>query len=143
VDNFHTAYVLLSLYRISALIPELRSETFDAIARGSDYWLDNFFLGNGTPKYYDDAIYPIDIHAAAVAIAALCELSAIDKRMMPMARKTAEWTIAKMRDGDGYFYYQVRKNRTITTPFMRWGQAWMAYALSRLIESETENQNQN
>lgn len=136
VDNFHTAFVLLSLYRISAAIDELRSETFDAIRRGVDYWLNKFFLDDGTPKYYDNAVYPVDIHSAAAAIAAMCELKAIDDRMLPMARKTAEWTIANMRDDQCYFYYQKRKNRVVKTAFMRWGQAWMAYALARLIESD-------
>ena len=138
VDNFHTAYILLSLYRISNDIVDLRSETYDAIKNGSAFWLDNFFLDDGTPKYYDKAVYPIDIHSAAVAIAALCELNAVDDRMLPMARKTAEWTIENMLDPRGFFYYQRRKNRIIKTPFMRWGQAWMAYALARLIEREKD-----
>ncbi len=136
VDNFHTAYVLRSLYRISALIEDLRSETFDAINLGGGFWLNKFFLEDGTPKYYDQSVYPIDIHSAAVAISAMSELRAIDDRMLPMARRTAEWTITNMFDRDGFFYYQIRKKRAIKTPFMRWGQAWMAYALARLIESE-------
>jgi len=136
VDNFHTAYVLLSLYRISGEIDELRSETFDAINLGGGFWLNKFFLDDGTPKYYDKSVYPVDIHSAAVAISAMSELRAIDDRMLPIARKTAEWTITNMFDRDGFFYYQIRKKRAIKTPFMRWGQAWMAYALARLIESE-------
>ncbi len=136
VDNFHTAYILQSLYRISAWIPALRDEIGDVIRKGVAYWLDNFFLDDGTPKYYDKAVYPIDIHSAAVAIAALCELKELDHRMLPMAKKTAVWTIENMMDAEGYFYYQTRKNRIIKTPFLRWGQAWMAYALARLIEAE-------
>ncbi len=140
-DNFHTAYVLLSLYRISASVPDLRSETYEAIKRGADFWLDNLFLADGTPKYYENAVYPIDIHSAAVAIAALAELARIDDRMLPQARKTAGWTIANMLSPEGYFYYQIRSRRVVKTPFMRWGQAWMAYALARLIEAESENGN--
>ena len=136
VDNFHTAYVLLSLYRVSGAIDSLRAETHDSIRRGVDYWLDNFFLDDGTPKYYDNAVYPVDIHSAAVAISAMCELSQVDKRMLPMAEKTAEWTAANMLDPQGYFYYQKRKSSIVKTPFMRWGQAWMAYAIARLIESK-------
>jgi hypothetical protein len=133
VDNFHTAYVLLSLHRISATILDLKSEISDAIQRGVNYWLDNFFLADGTPKYYDKSVYPVDIHSAAVAISVLCELSVLDDRMLPMATKTAQWTIDNMLDAQGYFYYQERKKRIVKTPFMRWGQAWMAYALARLI----------
>jgi hypothetical protein len=135
-DNFHTAYVLLSLFRISSAIEGLRSATFDALQRGTAYWLDNFFLDDGTAKYYDNETYPVDIHSAAAAIAAASELAAIDEQMLPMARRTAEWTVANMLSPDGYFYYQLRENGIVKTPFMRWGQAWMAYALARLMEAE-------
>ena len=135
VDNFHTAYILLSLFRISSEIEELRSETYDAINNGAGYWLKSFFLDDGTPKYYDHEVYPVDIHSAAVAIAALAELRNLDERMLPLANKVAEWTCENMLDADGYFYYQKRKSSVVKTPFMRWGQAWMAYALARLIEA--------
>ncbi|MEQ1921536.1 MAG: hypothetical protein ABL952_03410 [Pyrinomonadaceae bacterium] len=137
VDNFHTAYVLQSLYRISGEVEELRSETFDAINLGGGYWFAKFFLDDGTPKYYDNEIYPVDIHSAAAAIAAMSEMRAIDERMLPMAQKTAEWTIENMLDTDGYFYYQKRKTGIVKTPYMRWGQAWIAYALARLIEAKS------
>ncbi len=136
VDNFHTAYVLLSLYRISGEIEELRAETFDAINLGAGYWLGKFFLDDGTPKYYDTETYPVDIHSAAAAIAAMSELKAIDARMLPMAQRTADWAIENMCDASGYFYYQKRKTSVVKTPFMRWGQSWMAYALARLIEAD-------
>lgn len=137
IDNFHTAYVLLSLHRIGTAIPDLRSEISNAIGRGIDYWLGNFFLADGTPKYYDNTTYPIDIHSAAVAISALCELKNVDDRMLPAAMKTVEWTVDNMLDPRGYFYYQVRKNVIVKTPFMRWGQAWMAYAFARALEAKT------
>lgn len=137
IDNFHTAYVLLSLHRISSLIHDLQQETSEAIQTGIDFWIDNFFLDNGAPKYYHNAVYPIDIHAAAVAIAALSELKNIDARMLTMAKRTTEWTIKNMLDPKGYFYYQRRKRRVVKTPFMRWGEAWMAYTLARLIEQDS------
>lgn len=136
VDNFHTAYILLSLFRISSVIEELRGDTFDAINLGGGYWLNRFFLEDGTPKYYDKEVYPIDIHSAAVAISTMSELRQIDDRMLPMAKKTAEWTVANMRDVSGFFYYQKRPGGIVKTPYMRWGQAWMAYALARLIEAK-------
>lgn len=133
-DNFHTAYILLSLKRISDAAPHLPAETETAIAKGIEYWLGNFFLDDGTPKYYDNETYPVDIHSAAAAIATLSELREIDERMLPLAQKIAEWTCANMLDAQGFFYYQKRKNGIVKTPFMRWGQAWMAFALAKLIE---------
>lgn len=137
VDNFHTAYILLSLKRISDVVPGLRAENVEARASGLRYWLDNFFVNDGMPKYYDNAVYPIDIHAFAAAIVALCELSDENEEMLPLARKTAEWAVTNMLDSEGFFYYQKRKNRAVKTPYMRWGQAWMAFALARLIETES------
>ena len=135
-DNFHTAYVLLSLKRISDAVPGLAAEIEGVIERGCSYWLGNFFMDDGTPKYYDKATYPIDIHSVAAAIVAMCELSESDQRMLPLARKIAEWATSNLCDPLGFFYYQKRKSGTVKTPFMRWSEAWMAYALARLIESE-------
>ncbi len=134
IDNFHTAYILLSLYRISNLIPEIKNETENSLKTGLDFWLENFFLADGTPKYFDKSVYPVDIHSASAAIAALSELNQIDKRCLPQAEKTLRWTIENMRDARGFFYYQKQKKRTNKIPFIRWGQAWTAYALARFLE---------
>lgn len=139
VDNFHTAYILLSLFRISNLIPELKNETGNALKTGLDFWLENFFLEDGTPKYFDKQTYPVDIHSASAAIAALSELNQIDERCLPQAEKTLRWTIENMRDGAGFFYYQKRKKRTVKIPFIRWAQAWTAYALARFLEIKNKN----
>jgi hypothetical protein len=138
VDNFHTAYILLSLYRIQKLVPGLQSETESPIKSGLNFWLDNFFLADGAPRYYDQGTYPIDIHSASAAIVALCELNAIDSRCQPLAEKVADWTIENMRDAKGFFYYQKRKFSTVKIPFIRWSQSWTAYALARLLESRNQ-----
>lgn len=138
VDNFHTAYILLSLYRFENIIPSLKNETENAIEKGLNFWLESFFLADGTPKYYDKETYPIDIHSASAAIVALCELKNLDKRCLPLAQKVADWTIENMRDEAGFFYYQKRQNTTVKTPFIRWGQAWTAFALARLLEGQKE-----
>ena len=134
-DNFHTAFILSSLYRIADDVEAVSVEAGDAIKKGVLYWLGNFFLTDGTPKYYDNEIYPVDIHSAAAAIVSLAELRKLDGRMLPLAEKVAAWTCANMLDDEGFFYYQKRKNSIVKTPFMRWGQAWMAYALAALIEA--------
>ncbi len=130
VDNFHTAYVLLSLKRIAERVPPLTTEAGTAIKLGTQYWLDNFLLADGTPKYYDKETYPIDIHSAAAAIAGLAEFGEIAR-----AERVAGWTLEHMLDAEGFFYYQIRKGGAVKIPYMRWGQAWMAYALARLIET--------
>lgn len=136
VDNFHTAFILLSLKRIGEKVPG--SDHDKAIRRGFEFWLENLFLADGTPKYYDSATYPVDIHSAAAAIAVLAEFREVDDRALPLAEKVAAWTVKNLRDPSGYFYYQLRQGGTVKTPFIRWGQAWMAYALARLLEARAE-----
>jgi hypothetical protein len=135
VDNFHTAYILLSLFRLQKLIPNLQSEAEKPLRTGLEFWLENFFLPDGAPKYYDRRTFPIDIHSASAAIIALCELRDLDAGCLPLAEKVAHWTVENMRDADGFFYYQKRRFYTVKVPFMRWANAWMAYAIARLLES--------
>lgn len=132
IDSFHTAFVLSSLNRILNAVPEMESAE-RAIKKGIGYWIDSLFLSDGTPKYFAERTYPVDIHSAGTAIATLAELNAYDERALPLAGRVADWTIQNMRDPAGFFYYQKRRMMTVKTPFMRWGQAWMAYGLAKLI----------
>jgi hypothetical protein len=133
IDNFHTAYVLFSLHRIIKLC-QLEDKFQDSLRHGFDYWKKTFFLADGWPKYYDDDPYPADAHAGASAIVTFLELGELDPDSLKMAETVARWTIENLRDKDGYFYYQKRRFYTVRKPYMRWSQAWMLYALARLLE---------
>jgi len=139
VDSFHTAYVLQSLMRIANACPQLEVEIRGPLQSGYEFWRDSFFLADGWPKYYHDSLYPADAHAAATAIITLLELRTLDSKSPQLAQKIAAWTIRNLRDRDGYFYYQKRRFFTVTTPYMRWTQAWMLYALARLLEEKVTN----
>ena len=133
IDNFHTAYVLFSLKRIID-VSSRKHEFQPALERGYRYWKNNFFLADGWPKYYDHDLYPADAHAAASAIVTLLECRELDNDAVSLARNIATWTIQNLRDSRGFFYYQRRRFYTVRKPYMRWTQAWMLYALSRLLE---------
>ncbi|MCA1594018.1 MAG: hypothetical protein LC754_15470 [Acidobacteria bacterium] len=134
VDNFHTAFVLVSLSRITKACGIEDEESARALERGCKFWRESFFLADGWPKYYDDNPYPADIHSAAAAIVALVELRDRDDGALEEARRVARWTITNLRDRRGFFYYQRRRFHTVRTPYIRWAQAWMLYALARLLE---------
>jgi len=136
VDNFHTAYVLLSLRRIVKAGNGAEADLNHALKRGYEFWRERFFLADGWPKYYHDSLYPADAHAAATAIITLTELQELDRGALPLAEKIAAWTIRNLRDRQGFFYYQRRRFYTNHTPYMRWTQAWMLYALGRLLETK-------
>jgi hypothetical protein len=134
IDNFHTAYVLSSLFRVAKACDSLPGEMERALKQGYEFWIKSFFLADGRPKYYHDQLHPADVHAAATAIVTLTELRELDDGAMPLADKIAGWAIDNLRDRSGYFYYQRRRLFTVRTPFMRWAQSWMLYALARLLE---------
>jgi hypothetical protein len=141
-DNFHTAFVLTSLSRISTALRNTSLNPTDeiqpALARGYEFWRERFFLGNGWPKYYPDRLYPADIHSAASAIVALVELRGHFPHTNLLAEQIAGWAINNLCDGRGFFYYQGRRFYKVKIPYMRWSQAWMMYALSRLLEATGE-----
>lgn len=133
IDNFHTAYVLFSLKRIIE-VSSRKHEFQRALEHGYQYWKNTFFLADGWPKYYDHDLYPADAHAAASAIVTFLECRELDDDALRLAQSVATWTIQNLRDSRGFFYYQRRRFYTVRKPYMRWTQAWMLYALARLLE---------
>lgn len=133
IDNFHTAYILFSLRRIITAC-SLGAEFGHALEHGYQFWKRTFFLADGWPKYYHDDLYPVDAHAAASAIVTLLECRDLDETSSTLAHQIATWTINNLRDPRGFFYYQRRRFYTVRKPYMRWTQAWMLYALARLLE---------
>lgn len=127
VDSFHTGY---NLECISQYQKYSKDTSFQMnIDKGLKYYLNNFFLKDGTPKYYDNKIYPIDIHAPAQFIATLYQLNTLKENKV-LIDSVLDWTIKNMQDKKGYFYYQLKEGVSSKIPYMRWAQAWMFYALS-------------
>lgn len=141
VDNFHTGYVLdaLACY-MNASSDSRHAEAFD---RGADFFVKNFFLDDGTPKYYAGKVWPIDIQCASQAIESLTLLgrSRGDPHILGMARKVATWTIRNMQDPSGYFYFRRLPLIVNRTPTLHWGQATMLHSLATLILDEAKNGN--
>ena len=133
-DNFHTGFILTSLSRIMTGC-EARDELEPALVHGYEFWKERFFLSNGWPKYYPNRLYPADVHSAAAAIVTLVELRGRFPGTLELAEQIAGWAIENMRSPEGHFYYQRHRFHTNRIPYMRWSQAWMAYALGRLLEA--------
>ena len=69
-------------------ISELSGVSENIIKKTYDFWVNNFFLENGTPKYYFDKVYPFDIQCASQAIESLVKYSTIDKNAINIAKST-------------------------------------------------------
>jgi len=131
VDNWHTAYVLDSLMEYESGTGDRRFRP--ACEKGWNLYCERFFLSDGSPKYYQDALYPIDIQCASQSIETLCRFSGRDERALPLAVRVALWTIENMRDATGYFYFQRHQRYINRTPCFHWGQATMMSALSSIL----------
>jgi rhamnogalacturonyl hydrolase YesR len=127
VDNFHTGYNLECLADYSRFTGD---RSFDCnMQNGFRYYVDTFFTPEGIPKYYNNSLYPIDIHCSAQLIATLAKVT-VFKDHVQLAENVLDWTIDNMQSDKGYFYYQKNRYFTSRIPFMRWAQAWMFYAFS-------------
>lgn len=127
VDNFHTGYILECL--IACADAGVISDT-GAVTRGLDYAQRELFLADGTPKYFSQAVHPIDAQCVAQAI----QTFAIAGRRWPEAKaqasRTWDFARANMRRPDGTFVFQRTRRWTNAIPHMRWAQAPMLLALT-------------
>lgn len=130
IDSFHTGYVLEALNTFRRCTG---CNTYDAsLRRGYAFFVDTFFLADGTPRYYAHRTSPIDIQCASQAIQTLVSLRALHPHSAATAERVATWTISNMQDKTGYFYYRRYPLVTNRTPTLHWGQATMFAALASL-----------
>jgi hypothetical protein len=139
IDSFHTGFILVSLKNI---IAHLGADSWRAaLARGYDFYEGSFFLADFSPKYYHDRLYPVDVHSAAQAIITFLEMTDLMPGASRKATKALNWAIESLQDPAGFFYFQRHRFYTIKTPFIRWAQAWMLYALSLYLSRNPVGQN--
>jgi len=125
-DNYHTGYVLDCLSEIARLC---EVQTFDAvIKKGFDYYRNNFFEGDGMPKFYHNSAYPVDCTAAAQSVLTLARFGDTAKAM-----EVATYMIEHMQSSSGSFYFRKYRSHTEKISFMRWSDAWMFAALGELL----------
>jgi hypothetical protein len=125
VDSFHTGFNLQALqYFITEGYGAHCWRHYDL---GLRYYTDNFFLPDGTPKYYDQKVFPIDIHSPCQAIVVLSHRLAAQS---DLADTILRWMLQHLRSPRGYFYFRKGRFFTNKIPYMRWSQAWAFHALT-------------
>jgi hypothetical protein len=137
IDNFHTGYNLCALHEMGQ---HLHSDEFGhCVRRGFEFYRAHFFREDGAPRYFHDRTYPIDIHCVAQSILTLLTLKDFDSGNVQLANSVFDWAIRHMWDEEGFYYYRILRACTIRTSYMRWSQAWMLLAMSRLLAESKEN----
>lgn len=130
VDSFHTGYNLDALIAYQEQTGDDKYSKY--IEKGFEYYIQNFFDADGTPKYYDNRTYPIDIHCPGQLLVTLARLHKTEE-YKDIAEKVINWTIRNMQDKKGYFYYQLKPGVSSKISYMRWSNAFMFNALSHYI----------
>jgi hypothetical protein len=131
IDNFHTGFNLVAIAAWSRHTGDGRFE--GELKKAYRAYLDTFWLRDGSPKYYHDSRYPLDIHCSAQGIVTLLGLSGYDGRSEELLGKVVAWVLGNMQDETGYFYYQRSRYYTNKISYIRWAQAWMFHALSLYV----------
>ncbi len=134
-DSFHTGFNLECLADYMKFTGDKSIEA--GVNLGFDYYLKNFFTDDGIPKYYNNAVYPIDIHSPAQLVVTVESLGKM-KEYRDLVEKVINWTVLNMQSPKGFFYYQKKKYWTTKIPYMRWSQAWMAHSL--MIHNISQNE---
>lgn len=126
-DSFHTGYNLDGLMAYEELTGDMSFH--ENVEKGFKYYIESFFEADGTPKYYNDRMYPIDIHCPGQLFVTLSRLHKLDE-YRPLAEKVMNWAIKNMQDKKGYFYYQLKPGISSKISYMRWSNAFMFCAMS-------------
>lgn len=135
IDSFHTGYNLDGLIAYHEITGDTRFA--DNIEKGLKYYLENFFMPDGSPKYYHNRQYPIDIHCPGQLVMTLSRLHRYAENR-DLVRKVMDWTLHHMLSPDGYFYYQAKKGISSKIPYMRWSNAFMFCSLATMLSEESE-----
>ena len=136
IDSFHTGYNLDAIAHYQKFCSDHQFE--ENLERGFDFYIKNFFLEDGTPKYYHNKIYPIDIHCPGQLFVTLHALKSWTKHE-ELADRVVKWTLEHLFNRKGYFYYQLKKGVSSKIPYMRWSNAFMFNALSVYLLNNTKD----
>lgn len=131
--DFHQGFILDCLYDIQILLEQKIEGVDAAINKGLDFYFKKQFLSTGQSLWRIPKEFPVDIHNQSQGIITFLKLSHLNPELENFTTKIASWTIDNMQDEEGFFYYRNLPSYKIKIPYMRWSQANMYYALTKLI----------
>jgi rhamnogalacturonyl hydrolase YesR len=128
-DNYHTGFILDALmrYMTATGCPEYQ----DVYKKGLHFYAKNFFNADGSPRWMNDKDYPHDIHGSAQGI---ITFSRHFREYPGLAENISGWTLDKMYNNEGRFYYQETRLYKKRFSLLRWCNAWMFRALASLYK---------
>ncbi|MEJ7810903.1 MAG: hypothetical protein WKG32_10885 [Gemmatimonadaceae bacterium] len=138
VDGYHTGYVIEAIGYF--LASSLGATVEEPVRVGLRYFADRLIDDDGCPKYFDHSRYPIDVQNCAQAIQTIARLAPRGDVSLGLLERTVTAVVRELflpdEQGGGYFAATRRPWIVNRTPYVRWGQAPMALALTHAWNAE-------
>jgi len=129
--DFHQGFVLESLMDLAEL--GVRSDLlYPALRKGLQFY-ERQFRPDGASYWRYPKRWPIDIHHQAQGIITFERASRYHQGYRSLSDRILDWTLEHFYNGDGRFSYQIWPALKNRITYVRWGNAWMAYAMSMKI----------
>ena len=143
IDHFHTCFVLKNLFKINQHLRN--AEVRQALTNGYAYYRKALFHPDGMPRYFARSPRTQIVRVETYNLAEAITLGVLLGNEFPAAigvpRDLAGRLCREFQLPDGHFVTRVyRGGIRHTTPFLRWPQAQVFYALTSLLLAETERQ---
>jgi hypothetical protein len=138
VDHFHTCFVMKALGKIYAVTRDQRC--YNALAKGTEYYLKNLFDEEGLPKPFSKAprltVYKRELYDCAECI----NLGLVLRKWFPGFEKTLVRVIKEVTSNwvkpDGSFRSRRLHLGWDNVPMHRWGQSQMFRSLAYYLSEQ-------
>jgi len=139
VDHFHTCFVMKALGKIYAVTRDERC--YNALAKGTEYYLKNLFDGDGLPKPFSKAprltVYKRELYDCAECI----NLGLVLRKWFPGFKKTVVRVVKEVTSNwvkpDGSFRSRRLHLGWDNVPMHRWGQSQMFRSLAYYLSEQS------
>lgn len=135
--DFHQGFILDSLLSYMEL-RGLSEPWLGAFRRGLAFYREQQFLDSGQGIYRYPRKWPVNIQNQAQGIVTFSRAARLDRGNYRFARTIADWTMKRMQDPAGYFYYIRYPMLPYKIPYMRWSDSGMLYALAHILSAGQE-----
>ena len=126
--DFHQGYVIDSIKIIAELLEISDEKWKNSVEKGLRFYKEQQFFKDGRSLWRLPKEFPVEIHNQSQGVITFCESGDIG-----FASVIADWTVENMQDEEGFFYYRNFKSYKNKLSYMRWSNAWMMLALSKLL----------
>jgi glycosyltransferase involved in cell wall biosynthesis len=133
LDSYHSGFEIRMLFSIFELTND--SDFKYAYQKYLSFFNEQYLLPNGKVNQFPISTqrFQVNIHNVAEAILLFSKLSINHSDLLTKAKEIINWASLNLLHREGWFGYIQKGQNRYMIPFIRWGEGWMARALSEYI----------